>query len=325
MNDVDWESIQDLGEINVFQTLPWINFVTDTQQALPIITAIKSDGHAIGYFTSLIVNKFGFRILGSPFRGWTTYFMGFNLSPNAPRREILRRLPRYAFGTLRCSYLEFIDPGVQIEDLNGLDYKVEHLPWFAIDLTKSEDDLFAEMKHQCRSNIRKSIKSGIVIEESCDAGFAEEYYAQYIDVLEKRSLVPAYSLDTVRCMIERLLPTGNMLLLRARNPDGLSIATGIFVAKNKTGVFWGAASWRAHQSLRPNELLAWHGMTALKARGIQELHFGGECEQYKEKFGCYEAKIYRIAKARNVVLGSLISAVTAQKNLRFKNWALRRL
>jgi hypothetical protein len=325
VDDVNWEAMQNTGEINIFQTLPWLNFVMDTQKAVPVITAVKSDTHVLGYFTSLIVKKFGLRILGSPFRGWATYFMGLNLSPNISRREILRALPGYVFGKLGCSYFEIIDPFVSLEELEGLSYKIEHLPWYAIDLSKSEDELFAEMKHQCRTNIRKSIKSGVVIEEACDFGFAEEYYAQYIDVLEKRSLLPAYSLETVRNMIGRLLPTGNMLLLRAKNPEGLCIATGIFLGKNKTGVFWGAASWRAHQSLRPNELLAWQGMTALKARGIQELHFGGECEQYKEKFGCYEAKIYRVTKARNFVLENIINAVTSQKSLRFKNWALRRL
>jgi hypothetical protein len=251
--------------------------------------------------------------------------MGFNLAQDAPRREILQALPGYVFGTLGCSYLEIIDPMMVLEEVEGLSYEVEHLPWFAIDLTKSEDILFAEMKHQCRSNIRKSVKSGVVVEEVCDVGFAGEYYAQYTDVLERRSLVPAYSLDTVSSMIDHLMPTGNLLLLRAKNPDGLSIATGIFLANNRTAVFWGAASWREYQSLRPNELLAWYGMTALKARGIQELHFGGECEQYKEKFGCYEAKIYRVMKARNFVLDHLIHAVISPKSRRFKNWALRRL
>jgi len=326
IKDVDWRSIQDAGEINIFQTMPWLEFVRDTQQAEPLVTLIKADNHAVGFFTCLIVKKFGLRILGSPFRGWTTYFMGFNLLQHIiPRHEILRALPEYAFGTLDCSYLEIIDPMIDMNDLGGLSYEVERLPWLAIDLTKSEDDLFAGMKHQCRSNIRKALKSGIEVEEARDPAFADEYYAQYIDVLAKRSLMPAYSLDTVRNMIEHLLPTGDLLLLRARNPDGICIATGIFLARSRTGVFWGAASWRDHQSARPNELLAWHGMTVLKARGVRQLHLGGECEQYKEKFGCTEARIYRIMKARNSMLGRLIHTVTSQKNLRFKNWVLRRL
>jgi lipid II:glycine glycyltransferase (peptidoglycan interpeptide bridge formation enzyme) len=89
-------------------------------------------------------------------------------------------------------------------------------------------------------------------------------------------MAPAYSLDYVQKLIETLLPTGHLLLLRARNFEGVCIATGIFLALNKTAVFWGAASWRQHQSLRPNEPLAWSGIQKLKSKGIQELHFGGQ-------------------------------------------------
>lgn len=322
---INAEKVSSIGEVNIFQTLPWIDFIAKTQNAEPIVLTIISDGCFLGYFTGLIVKKYGLRVLGSPFRGWGTYFMGFNLQQSISYREILQAFPSFAFNNLKCHYLEIVDPNLRSEDCLGLPYRVEPLPWFALDLTQSEDELFASMKSQGRNNIRKSIKSGVIIEEASAYGFAEEYYDQYSEVLQKRSLVPTYSLETVRNLICQMEPTGNLLLLRARNIENLPIATGIFLAQNKTGVFWGAASRREYQSVRPNELLAWYGMKALKARGIQVLHLGGECEQYKEKLGCYGVNIYRLMKARNLMLDTLVKAVTSQKGSHFKNWALRRL
>jgi lipid II:glycine glycyltransferase (peptidoglycan interpeptide bridge formation enzyme) len=251
--------------------------------------------------------------------------MGFNMMPDVSRREALQALPTFAFKELGCHYLEVVDPCLSAGDWAGLPYKVEHLNWYAIDLTKSEGELLAGMKSSGRNCIRKSIKNGVTIEEASDIGFAQEYYDQYKDVLAKRSMAPAYSLDYVQKLIETLLPTGHLLLLRARNFEGVCIATGIFLALNKTAVFWGAASWRQHQSLRPNEPLAWSGIQKLKSKGIQELHFGGQCEQYKEKLGCYEVPLHRLMRARYSVADGLLDLVTSPKSARYRNWVLRRL
>ena len=315
----------DIGEMNVFQTSEWIKYIAEIRNAEPIIAVIKSEDRFLGYFTGLITRKFGMKILGSPFRGWATYFMGFNLLPSSPKHEILQALPKFAFKTLACQYLEVIDPNINQGDWDGSSYQTEHLHYYGIDLTLSEETLFARMDNTGRNCIRKAIKNGVVIEEAQDTNFADEYYAQYTDVLAKHSLLPPYTLDSVRKLIERLLPTGCLLLLRARNPEGVCIATGIFLALNKTGIFWGAASWRQYQQLRPNELIAWYGMKKLKAQGIQMLHFGGKCEHYKEKLGCNELQLFRLMKTRNKLLGTIIYPLMSPKSAEYRNWVLRRL
>ncbi len=325
INNVQLESMEEPGELNIFQTLPWIKYLSKTQGAEPVILSVFSDACLAGYFTGLILNKFGLRMFGSPLRGWSSYFMGSDLSPAVSRNEVLRALPGYVFKELRCHYIEIIEPRLKPEELDGLPYKVEHLSWFSIDLTKSEEELFANMAHSGRNCIRKSIKSGVVIEEANDISFVDEYYAQHMEVMKRQSLLPIYSLDALRYMVEELLPTGDMLLLRAIIPGGPCIATGIFLFKNDLGMFWGAASRREHQHLRPNEPLAWYGMKKLKARGIRVLNFGGECKQYKEKLGCRDANLYRLMKAKNPILERVIGFVTSKQDPRFKNWVARRL
>jgi CelD/BcsL family acetyltransferase involved in cellulose biosynthesis len=322
---IDWESINQTQGINIFQTLPWINYLIATHQVEPVVAAVKSDGRKIGYYTGMITHKYGLKILGSPFRGWTTYFMGFNLSPEAAYPEVLAAFQKFAFSELKCHYLEIIDPHIGSTDCTGLSYRTEHLPWFAIDLQGSEDDLLARLDSKCRQSIRKAVKNGIVIEEASDLAFADEYFAQCQEVMANKSLVPAYGLDCTRCLLEQLIPTGNILLLRARNVDGACIATGIFLAMNGLGVGWGAASWRQYQTLHPNDLLYWYVMTNFRNRGVQKLHLGGECESFKKKFGSQDAQLYRLTKAKDPLIDRFLAAITSPKSSRYRNWMLRKL
>lgn len=316
VNHVPWEKLDQFEDRMVFQTLPWLNFVAETQAAEPVVAAVREGGYTLGYFTGLIVRKFGFKILGSPLPGWSTYYMGFNLPPGTPRHGVLKALPSFAFKDLGCHYLEILDQYVREDDYNDLPYTVGYFfPLFEIDLTKSEDELFANMKSACRRCIRKAAKCGVIIEEASDMGFADDYHPQLEDVFAKQSLVPNYGIERVRGLIRCLHPTGHLLLLRARNPDGLCIATGIFPAFNNTAVFWGGASWRQHQKLRPNELLIWHAMRYWKARGIKKFDMGA-VRPYKRKYGGYEVRVSRLMKAK---YDSLITL----RNLASRTWSIR--
>jgi hypothetical protein len=325
INNVDWEKVYASRSVNIFQTLPWINYLTEIQNVQPIMAAVKSDGQMLGYYTGFITNKFGLKILGSPFRGWTTYFMGFNLAPEASYHDVLQAFPKFAFDELGCQYFEIIDPQVNQDNCGGLPYRIERLPWFALDLSGNEETIFAKLTGDCRRRIRRANDDGIVIEEAHDAGFVDDYYRQFQDVMSKKSMVPTYKIDSVRKLIDYFTPTGNLILLRARNADGECVATEICLALNQTGVGWGAASWRQYQYLHPNEILLWQAMKALHARGVKYFHLGGESEEFKRKFGAQDAQLYRLRKARNPVLDQILNVMTSPKNSRYRNWMLGHL
>jgi hypothetical protein len=304
LNNINWQRLDQFEDRTIFQTLPWLNFLKDTQGAEPIVIEIKDDGKILGYFTGLIIKKFCFRIIGSPFKGWTTEYMGFNLPPDFPHEEILKILPSFAFHELGCHYMEIIDRHIKKNDFNKLPYHISYFKNFEIDLTKSEDELYAKMdKKSCQWCIRKAEKSGVIIEEAHDTNFADDYYAQLIDVFNKQSLVPTYGIERVKKLINHLHPTGNLLLLRAKNNEGICIATGIFPAFNDTMYFWGAASWRSFQNLRPNELLIWHAMKYWKSRGIKKFDMGGGGD-YKKKYGVHSIEIPRFiaSKYRSLIM-----------------------
>src|SRR5206468_134120 len=103
-------------------------------------------------------------IFGSPFRGWSTPYMGFNVAEGVPRRVAAEALPRFAFKELGCIHCEVVDSYMSTNDVSGLGFGDSLNHTMEIDLTQSEDELFANMTKSCRWTVRKAEKNGVVIE-----------------------------------------------------------------------------------------------------------------------------------------------------------------
>jgi hypothetical protein len=289
----------------IYQTEEWIRFVEEARDATPVFAEIRDGSSQVGCFSGLIISRFGIRILGSPFPGWTTMYMGFNLEPNVPRWMALQALKRFAFHDLNCLHFEITDRLFAKEDGERCGLTKHFFYSYEIDLKKSEEQIFAEMKAPCRTCIRKAQKSGVVIEESYgDDSFVDEYYEQLRDVFAKQGLVPTYSRDLVRQFIHHLYPTGRLLLLRARDPDGKCIATGLYPGMNSLAQFWGNASFRSGQHLRANQAMHWYAIRYWRAHGTESFDWGGE-GAYKEKYGCHKVLVHRFCKSRIPILLTL--------------------
>jgi CelD/BcsL family acetyltransferase involved in cellulose biosynthesis len=287
LDEADWGAMDAFPDRNVFQTRAWIHFVARTQGAEPVLARLEHDGEPAGWFTGLIVHRFGVRILGSPFQGWMTGPMGFNLAAGVERREAVEALVPFAFKRLGCLHLEVLDRHAGFDELDGMGARLAEFHTFELDLTPPEDQIFGAMSSACRRAVRKGEKEGVRVEEAHGLEFADEYYTQLEDVFAKQSLTPPYGVERVRELIRCLEPTGNLLLVRALAPGGERIATALFPVLNEFGYFWGGASWRGHQILRPNEAVFWYAIRRLKERGVPLLDMGGGGD-YKRKYGGVE-------------------------------------
>jgi hypothetical protein len=270
--NVDWSALDGFADRTVFQTRQWIQFIGETQNATPVIAELCKGRDVVGYFAGLTFTRLGVKILGSSFPGWTTPYIGFNMLPGASRSDALVAVEEMAWGSLKCLHMEISDPQFTVEDGESLGFTCEFYSSYRTDLRKSDEELFSSMDGACRRCIRKAEKIGVIIEEAHDLAFADEYYQQLVDVFAKQGLIPTYKVDRVRALIRHLEPTGRILLLRARDPDGKCIATGIFPGFNKIGV----------------EIYDW----------------GGE-GKYKEKYGCAPHRVPWFTKSRFEVISKL--------------------
>jgi hypothetical protein len=293
----DWPTMDSYPDREVFQTREWLEFLHRTQDMEPVVASVQLEGETVGYFTGGVVRRFGLRLLGSPFPGWTTGALGFNLREGVSRRAALAALPRFTWRELGCVHLELKDRRLRAGELEANGFRQTPFSTFEVDLSPDEDAMLGAMSKTCRWSIRKSAREGVTVEEATGEEFAEEYHDQLLDVFAKQGLKPSYGPDRVRELIRCVHPTGRLLLVRAVSPDGDRIATGIFPAMNGTAWFWGGASWRQHQALQPNEPVFWYAMRHWKQRGMSLLDTGGGGD-YKRKFGVREARIPMGRRAR---------------------------
>ncbi len=288
----------------IYQHPAWMAFVAETQHATPVVAELYEGNSRLGYFTGLLFHRFGIKVLGSPFPGWSTAYMGFLLEDGVSRTEAIAAIMKFAFREWGCAHMECMDRNLPVQeaDRSGLPYNL--YTSFEVDVRPEEKQILANMSREKRTNLRKAEKNGLYVEESTDSEFADEYYAQLSDVFHHQGLTPTYSLARVRALIRHMSPTGNLLLLRVRDRQGRCIAANISLGEPNRGYVWGAASFREHQILRPNELIFWHTFRYWKARGAEFIDLTGNAD-YKARYGAYRIHLPWFQKSKYPLLSQL--------------------
>jgi hypothetical protein len=287
-----------------FQLDDWIDFLRESQRGEPVYARVEADGETVGRFAGLVVRRFGVRILGSPFPGWSTAYMGFNLTGGVPRAQAARALEPFAFGELGCLHFEFMDRRLDVTAAASLPFRHREVVGWEVDLTRPEEEILAAMTPACRRNIRKAAKEGVEVEVADDPGFVDDYYAQLEEVFGRQGLLPTYPRERVAALLRHVLPGGQLLLLRARDRAGRCIASAIFPGANDLMYFWGGASLTADRIVRPNEAIQWFAMRYWKARGAERYDMGGG-GRYKSKYGAREIAVPWVRQSRFAALEPL--------------------
>lgn len=279
-----WDEIYKLPDYTLFQSKEWIEFVAESQNAFPVVAEINEGSNRLGWFLGLRLKKLGIKILGAPFPGWTTSYMGFVLSEHVPRVEALKALIAFSKKTLKCAQIELMDRHLTEADAKAAGFRYRLFNGFEVDLSDGENMLLSRMAPSTRRNIRKAEREGISVVPADDEKFIDDYFEQLQEVFNRQNLKPTYPKKRVQSLIKHLLPTGRLLLLRALHPDGTCIGTGIFPADHHRMYFWGGASKAKTRILRPNEAIQWFAMRYWQQRSVICYDMGGGGE-YKRKYG----------------------------------------
>ncbi|MBR2725047.1 peptidoglycan bridge formation glycyltransferase FemA/FemB family protein [Candidatus Saccharibacteria bacterium] len=141
-----------------------------------------------------------------------------------------------------------------------------------IDLTKTEDELLANMRRQTRYEVRQALKQGITVTSKNDEAIFDEFQKVQAETAKRQNFVPP-SLKTL--LAEREAFGENSRIYIAETATGEKIAYGLIIKNGKEGDYYEAASTDLNRKLPGAYALLWQVIKDLKKEGYERFNLWG--------------------------------------------------
>lgn len=149
---------------------------------------------------------------------------------------------------------------------------------WVLDITKSEDELMAEMNMRCRYNVRLAEKSGVKIESSDkDQTLIDNFYNLY-SITGKRHGITYRNKEYFKTFLEIFGQAGYACVYNGKiieNNTPLVLTAGVLVYSGKTAIYMFGASSNEKRNLKAPNLLVWQMIKDAKAKGCERFDFFG--------------------------------------------------
>jgi len=144
---------------------------------------------------------------------------------------------------------------------------------FSIDLTRTDDELFAKLSNKTRYNVNLAVKKGVKIEErTSEAGMQE--YLEILAETTKRQGFYAHSPSYFSKMWEALKDSG-MIRIFAAVYEGKTLASWIMFVQNKVLYYPYGASRSIHRDVMASNLMLWEMILFGKSVGCTSFDLWG--------------------------------------------------
>ncbi|MDA1079512.1 MAG: peptidoglycan bridge formation glycyltransferase FemA/FemB family protein [bacterium] len=144
---------------------------------------------------------------------------------------------------------------------------------FQIDLTKTEEELFANLQSKTRYNVSLAAKKGVsVVENTTEAGL-EEHLAIQAETTQRQGFY-AHSPEYFRTMWQELSRSGMMRIFEARY-EGQTLASWIMFLFNDELYYPYGASRDAHRDVMASNLMLWEMIRFGKLVGCKTFDLWG--------------------------------------------------
>lgn len=140
-----------------------------------------------------------------------------------------------------------------------------------IDLTKSEEELLANMRRQTRYEVRRADKVGIKVSSSNDEKVFEEFHKVQAETAKRQNFVPP-SLKTL--MAEREAFGKDIVIYKATLEDE-PVAYGLIIKNGLEADYYEAASTLLNRKMPGAYALLWQAMKDLKAEDYKRFNLWG--------------------------------------------------
>lgn len=299
------------GMGSVFVKEAWLNFTIEDTGGRFIGIRISNRAGLTSFFAGVLFKRFGIKIIGSPFPGWGTSYMGIcGQLPNDD--HLVSTLLEFLLDRYGAHYIEIINPPVENTLVSGSRYSVSHVESLLLPLIDGLDSLYVKLKGDCRTYLRQfEAKGGVVTAVDGDDEFVDRFYEQLIEVFARQGMVPTHSRQRIASMLKTLsLSQADLLCLEATGPANEPLASSVFFGSNGTFYYWACASYTSGRHFRPSEAMIWKAIHHFSDLGYHSFDMMG-VRDYKLKFSPLPISYTRITAARFAILLSL------------RNWAQR--
>jgi len=262
-----------------------------------VVRCVKtsSNGIVLSITPFMLKKKGPFRIIGSALRGTYTEFSGPLFTRNITDTEMCEIIKsQHNLVSKGCHYVEWRVKGVLDKDylwgnsLDKLGYKFDYAPSLLIDLTQSEEVIWASFKGRARTSVRKAEKANLkatIVEPS--QKWIEEYYEILTHTFGRQGLAVPHPLSFFR-KIEELSKLGFIRCVEVRLGCEIG-AAAIFVQDETRMMYLSGVSSKEGMRLAASSLVQWCAMKAGAKDGILEYDMGGlgieSIDNFKRSFG----------------------------------------
>jgi hypothetical protein len=286
----EWEHLlEQFPDFSVFHTLPWFQMIEAVHGAsVRMARADDEDGRCVAIWPVFETRKGPLKILGSPVPGWCTAYMGplfgQGCDVDAALRAFLQHKLFQRGSYFSCKVLN--DKAAVDLSPFGFD-EVEKLDTYCLDLTLSQDELWSNLKSECRTRVRKAEKLGLEVRQESDDSFLDTYWEMSRETFAICSIKPPFTQRFLEEMWRTLHPAG---LLRAVSAwhNGERIATLMLPFDRRTMYYWGGASYIRHRGIPAHNLLHWEAIKLAQDLGLHRYDFvstSGGGGRFKKTFG----------------------------------------
>ena len=268
------ESLQQFPEANFLQSWEWGQFqlalgrkvfrffVLNDGKVIGITQIVKEEAKRGTYFT----------IAGGPIFDWdndqlfTVVFNEIKQLGGTEKVDFIRFRPQELHSQKRIKQVEKI--GAQLAQMHlTADLTLQ------LDLTKSEDELLAEMRKNHRSAIRKSQKLGITIKSTKDPGSIQSFYDNQVALAQRHGFVP-FSYEFLHEQFKAFIQSDSVMLFHAYDQDVL-LSSAFIIFYNNEAVYHYGISTDENRKLPGSYACQWAAILEAKQRGCIKYNFLG--------------------------------------------------
>jgi predicted N-acyltransferase len=290
VDPAQWDAlVYSMPQRTVFHHRAWLEGLRSAYGFELQFAAARHDGHCIGVWPCVVTRKGPFRVLGSPLPGSSTAYMGLLLSNQADSGGVLRAFMNDSMFR-RCAFFacRIMDHAGTELDLAPMGFvKTERFETYLIDLTQSEEQLWSNLKGECRNRVRKARKAGIETRIEEGPQFLDDFWAMSKEVFARSGIKPTFSREFLGTMWQNFSSAGNICILSAYH-KGRRIGTLVLPHDDKVMYYWAGGSFGEFGELAPNNLMHWNAILEAKRRGLTYYDFistRGGPGQFKKTFG----------------------------------------